>query len=40
MEFDDLLAGLQELLGIQSIVIHSANPDGIEWGEEVEMRED
>jgi DNA-directed RNA polymerase specialized sigma24 family protein len=36
MEFDDLLAGLQELLGIQSIVIHSTNPDGIEWGEEVE----
>ncbi|MCS3917806.1 hypothetical protein Q2T83_14995 [Fervidibacter sacchari] len=36
MEFDDLLAGLQELLGIQSIVIHSDNPDGIEWGEEVE----
>ncbi len=34
MEFDDLLVGLQELLGIQSIVIHSANPDEIECDEE------
>jgi DNA-directed RNA polymerase specialized sigma24 family protein len=44
MEFDDLLAGLQELLGIQSVIIHSANPDEIEceevvWGlAEVERR--
>lgn len=35
MEFDDLLAGLQELLGIQSVVIYSANPDEIECEESV-----
>jgi len=35
MEFDDLLAGLQVLLGIQSVVIYSANPDEIECEESV-----
>jgi DNA-directed RNA polymerase specialized sigma24 family protein len=35
MEFDDLLAGLQELLGIQSVVINSTNLDEIEFEEAV-----